>query len=324
MKSLVMDALDRQLLHALQIDGRAPFSRIATVLGVSDQTVARRYRRLRDLGGLRVLGVADQERLGQTSWFVRLTCTPDAAEPLAAALARREDTSWVGLASGGTEVICTMRARDRQERDTLLLDKLQRTPRVVSVSAHLLLHSFYGGPLGWFTKSDALDPAQSAALAPPPVEPAGSCVTLEPTDEALLAVLGRDGRATLADLQAATHLSETAVKRRLEALRRAGVVYIDVQFDLTILGFDLHALLWLTVEPAALSAAGTALAGHREVVFASAVTGRSNLFAVAFFRETGDLYRYLSERIGVLEGVQHVETAPVLRQIKQLAHDFPR
>ena len=42
-----LDALDLKLLHALQIDGRAPFSRIAEVLGVSDQTVARRFRRLR-------------------------------------------------------------------------------------------------------------------------------------------------------------------------------------------------------------------------------------------------------------------------------------
>src|SRR3954447_5816865 len=39
------DELDRRLVHALQIDGRAPFSAIADVLGVSDRTVARRYAR---------------------------------------------------------------------------------------------------------------------------------------------------------------------------------------------------------------------------------------------------------------------------------------
>ncbi|WP_280393334.1 AsnC family protein [Nocardia wallacei] len=32
-------------MHALQVDGRAPFSRIADVLGVSDRTVARRSAR---------------------------------------------------------------------------------------------------------------------------------------------------------------------------------------------------------------------------------------------------------------------------------------
>ncbi len=324
MKTISLDPLDHQLLQALQIDGRAPFSRIATVLGVSDQTVARRYRRLRSEAGLRVLGIADEERLGRTRWFVRLACTPDAAEPLAAALARREDTSWVGLASGGTEVICTVRARDDAERDALLFDKLQRTPRVVSVSAHLMLHDFYGGRQGWFTKSGALDPDQVALLSPPPPRRGAGPVTLEPVDEALLAVLREDGRATLAELQAATHLSETAVRRRLENLRGSGALYIDMQFDLSRAGYGLHVLLWLTVAPAALSAVGTALGEHRNVVFASAVTGSSSLVAVTLFRATRELYHYLNDRVGVLDGVQHVETVPVLRQIKQLTHDFPR
>ena len=40
----MLDQLDRQLVRALQLDPRAPFSLIAEVLGVSEQTVARRYR----------------------------------------------------------------------------------------------------------------------------------------------------------------------------------------------------------------------------------------------------------------------------------------
>ncbi len=324
MKTPEIDELDLKVLHALQIDGRAPFSRIAAVLGVSDQTVARRYRRLLTAAGLRVLGVADDERLGRTQWMVRLTCVPDAAEPLAAALARRDDTSWVGLASGGTEVICTMRARDRRARDSLLFDKLQRTPRVVQVSAHLVLHVFYGGPMGWFTKSAALDADQAAALTPPPVEPAEGPVVLDTADRALLTVLARDGRATLTELQAVTHQSESAVKRRLEHLRRSGVFYVDVQCDSGLVGYEARALLWLTVSPAALATVGRALAGHPEVAFAAAVTGPRNLVAVCLLRTTGDLYRYLSEKVGVLEGVHHVETAPILRQVKQLVQDVRR
>lgn len=322
MKFMVTDRLDQQLLQALQLDGRASFSGLAAVLGVSDQTVARRFRRLRAEGGMRVLGVRDEERLGQTRWFVRLRCTPDAAEPLATALARRPDTSWICLTSGGTEVMCTMRARDREERDALLFDKLQKTPRVVSVSAHSMLHYFYGGPTGWFSKFDALDPGQVAALTPPPPDPGGRPVVLDPVDELMLEVLGRDGRATLAELQAATHQSEPVMRRRLERLRSTGALYLDVQFDASHLGYD-TTILWLTVAPAALATVGEALAGHREVAFASAVTGPSNIVAVALFREARGLYTYLSRRIGVLDGVQQVETAPVLRRIKQLSYLGP-
>jgi DNA-binding Lrp family transcriptional regulator len=66
---LVLDELDRSIVHGLHIDGRAPFSRLESVLGVSDQTVARRYRRLRSAGALRVIGLLNARRLGWVEWF---------------------------------------------------------------------------------------------------------------------------------------------------------------------------------------------------------------------------------------------------------------
>ncbi|MFE9683805.1 Lrp/AsnC family transcriptional regulator [Streptomyces sp. NPDC006285] len=316
-----LDPLDLKLLQALQVDGRAPFSRLAEVLGVSDQTVARRYRRLRTTAGLRVLGMTDGSRLGRQSWIVRLRCTPDAAEQLADALARRPDTSYIDLISGGTEVMCAMKPRSGQERDELLFDRLPRTPRVISVSAHCLLHSYYGGPLGWLNKLRALDAEEEAALTPPPVEAAGDPVVLDADDEALLAVLRRDGRTPLTELGTSTGQTESAVRRRLDRLRSLGVLYFDVQHDHAPLGRAADAMLWLTVAPSALADVGRALAGHPEVGFASAVTGQANIVAAVLCRDTGALYRYLSERIGVLDGVQAVETVLTLRQVKQLTYE---
>lgn len=324
MDSPTLDPLDLKLLQALQIDGRAPFSRIGEVLGVSDQTVARRFRRLRTVAGLRVLGNVDEARLGRTSWMVRLSCTPDAAERLAEALARRPDTSYIDLIAGGTEVLCAMKPRSERERDELLFDRLPRTPRVSSVSAHCLLHKFYGGQLGWLGKIRALDAAQEAALRPPPVEASAGPVTPDPDDEALLALLRRDGRTTFSELQSATGQSETAVKRRVERLRTAGVLYFDVQYDMDLVGPGVTAMLWLTVAPAALAAVGQALADHPEVRFAAATTGQANLVASVLASDTEGLYRYLSERIGALEGVRAVETSLTLRQIKYLTYEPTR
>ena len=60
MKSSHLDAVDRQLLHALTVAPRAPFRLLAEVIGVSDQTIARRYRRLAETAGLRVYGLIDR------------------------------------------------------------------------------------------------------------------------------------------------------------------------------------------------------------------------------------------------------------------------
>ncbi|MET8213145.1 AsnC family transcriptional regulator, partial [Streptomyces sp. NPDC005373] len=218
----MLDALDLQLLQALQLDGRSPFSRIAAVLGVSDQTVARRFRRLRGSVGLRVIGVTDDALLGRSSWLVRLRCAPDGAEQLAGALARRPDTSYVGLLSGGTEVLCSIKPRGGQE-DEPLLARLQRTPLVTSATAQCVLHPFYGGPVGWLNKINALDADQEAALRAPSAEPAAPPPVLDHVDETLLALLRRDGRVALTELQTATGQSESVVKRRLDRLRSSGV-----------------------------------------------------------------------------------------------------
>ncbi|MGW0553951.1 Lrp/AsnC family transcriptional regulator [Streptomyces sp. NPDC002926] len=326
MESPLPDTLDLQLLHALDTDGRASFSRIAGVLGVSDQTVARRFRRLRAEFGARVVAVRDVERLGQERWMLRLRCTPDAADSIARALARRPDTAWIGVTSGGTEVVGMTRMRTRGEHDELLLGKLPRTPSIVEIRAHQLLHGFYGGPSGWLGKRRALTPEQVDALRPvfdeAPAADSGTRITAD--DEPLVAALEGDGRASFAELRQATGRSESAVRRRLGQLLRSGALFIDVQFDSGAFGFGTRALLWITAAPSAMDAVGRALATHPEVAFAAATAGHCNLVAVIVCRDTASVYRYLNEDLGRLEGVQHVECAPVLRTVKQLRYEERR
>ncbi len=107
--SVTLDTLDRCLLHALQIDGRVPFSRIAAVLDVSDRTVARRFGRLRATGALRVSAVPHHHLAVDTQWLVRLRVRPRSATAVARALAGRHDTAWVTELSGGTEIVCLFR-----------------------------------------------------------------------------------------------------------------------------------------------------------------------------------------------------------------------
>ncbi|OON81772.1 Lrp/AsnC family transcriptional regulator [Streptomyces tsukubensis] len=317
------DTLDLRLMHALEVDARAPFSRFAEVLGVSDQTVARRYRRLRTGAGVKVVGVVDRPRLGEDSWILRLRCTPDAAGPIARSLARRSDTSWIGLTSGGTEVVCTTRSSTTEARDELLLGKLPRTPSIVEIQAHQYLHRFYGGPSGWLGKSGALTEDEVARLRPEPGAYEAPVRPL-PEDEPLLAALRADGRASVAELQQRTGASESAVRRRLDQLVGSGTVYLDVQYDGPSFGFGVSALLWITAAPSALDSVGRALAGHREIAHAAAVAGPCNLTAVLVCADSHEVYRYLSETLGRLEGVQHVECAPTLRQVKQLTYEEPR
>jgi DNA-binding Lrp family transcriptional regulator len=322
----MLDDVDRQLVHMLTIEPRVSFRTIAEVTGISDQTAARRYRRLADSAGLRVLGVPDGSRLGWVDWFVRLQTTPGGADAIAAALARRPDTQWVQLASGGTEIICVVQARTPEQRDALFLRGLPGSRRVVQISAHSILHNYT--PLAWQGIRAALSPGQLALLARgddtvvPPKPPAhGGAgrppIPLCPEDEPLLAELARDGRAGHAALAAAIGWHESTVRRRIDELRRAGLLHFEVDLDSRALGMNVYVTLWLSVEPARLDEAGRALARHPEVPFAAATTGPANLVCTALFRDTDQLYEYLTGPLAGLPGVRSVETAPIIRTLKR-------
>jgi DNA-binding Lrp family transcriptional regulator len=312
----MLDAVDRQIIHILAFEPRASFRAVADVTGISDQTAARRYRRLSESAGLRVLGVPDGSRLGWTDWFIRLQTTPGGADAIAEALARRPDTRWVHLASGGTEIICTLQARTAEQRDALFLHGLPGSRRVVQISAHQILHNFAPGP--WRELTRALSPAQLAKLTPPPPPPApGPAAPLDQEDEPLLAELARDGRASNAALAAAIHWHESTVRRRIDEFRRAGLLYFEVDIDNRVLGMNVHAMLWLSVEPARLDEAGRSLAAHPEIPFAAATTGPTNLIASSVFRDTQHLYEYLTGELAALPGVTSVQTAPIIRTLKR-------
>jgi DNA-binding Lrp family transcriptional regulator len=317
MRSDGFDLLDRQLVHALQLDPRAPFSRVAAVLGVSDQTVARRYSRLRTEGLIRVLGLPDPAVLGEDRWLIRVQCTPDSSPTVAQALARRDDTSWVCLNSGGTEISCVVRNLTEQEDHTLLLRTLPHTPSVVAVTALCVMHTFFGGASSLVTKWDSLAPEQVRQLEPPPLSVVPDRpVRLDDGDRRMLGVLAQDGRAGLGELAAATGWSQSTVRRRMAELYDCGALYFDLEFDRRIFDLEARALLWLSVAPAELAATGAALAEHPEVAYAGATTGPTNLHAVVFAADMAALYTYLTTRIASLTAIRQVETSPILRQIK--------
>jgi DNA-binding Lrp family transcriptional regulator len=319
-----VDDLDRQLVQCLVADGRASFSAIAEVLRVSDQTVARRYRRLRSAGLLRVVGLSYPGPNGYANWFFRLRCVPGSGDSIATALARRQDTRWVQLLSGDTEVLCSLRT-DGTHAPESLLTRLPRSGRIVDVTVYSRLHMFTGGGPDWLGFMNVLPAEQVAPLRLAAgargagARGAGAPASSEPSDldTALLAALALDGRTPYADLAAAAGWSETRVRRRMDQLREARALYYDVEVDLPAFGFRAMAWLWLSVPPSHLAEAGAALAKFPEVGYLTATTGPANLAACVICRDEESLYEFLTAKVGALPRVERVETAPVIRTIKQ-------
>jgi DNA-binding Lrp family transcriptional regulator len=94
----------------------------------------------------------------------------------------------------------------------------------------------------------------------------------------------------------------------------------SLRVDPRLFGVGPRTLLWLSVTPAHLEEAGAALARHPEIAFAAATTGPTNLYATVVCANQRELYRYLTTRVATLPAITHIETAPVIRTVKQAAN----
>ncbi|MGW1990867.1 AsnC family transcriptional regulator [Embleya sp. NPDC001921] len=330
MESVTFDDLDRRLIHALQLDGRASYSRIAAVLGVPDRTIARRYLRLRSRLIVRVVGNIDSRRIGMLDWFVRVRCLPATAAALARTLSQREDTSWIAPLVGGTEITCMVRtptgedeAHPSYEARPSFFDQLGRTSGVRDVRASCVLRPIVGVG-GWKGRMQALDASEQTRLrpaapleAPEAVDAARGSIVWNDGDERLARALAEDGRAPLSHLRSATGWSESTVRQRIARLRDAGVLAFEVEVHPGFFGRSVEAIVWLEVAPGELMAVTEALSRHDLVAFAAVTTGRATVVAILECRDTDALYEYLATDLAEVAGIGRIEISITQRRTKR-------
>lgn len=313
-----MEAPDGHLLHALQIAPRAPFRRIADVVGASEHAVARRYRALRRDGVLRVIGVVNPRIHGECQWIVRVHAKPDNLPRLAEALVRWPEVTHANVLSGGTELICVVRAPIGDTGDGLL-HRLPRTSAVLDVRVDLVLNEF--GPAAgahWNGHGNALNARQIAALQPAAGSRRERPAAPSADDQLLFDALADDGRMSDSALATLTGWSPARVKRRLAALQDADTLTFDVDVLPERLGFALNATIWISIPPRHLEAAAERLVGHDEVASVIAVSGTANLMVVVICRDVEHFYRYLSQRLATVDHIQAYDVSIRSTRLKQV------
>ena len=105
-----LDDTDRQLVVALQADGRSSYAKLAEQVGMSQAAVRTRVQRLLETGVVKVVAVADPFAFGfDVTALVGITYTGDLAE-LGRILSRLEQVHFIVLTAGRydclVEVVC--------------------------------------------------------------------------------------------------------------------------------------------------------------------------------------------------------------------------
>lgn len=142
---------------------------------------------------------------------------------------------------------------------------------------------------------------------------------VDDTDRRVIDALLDDGRATPRELSSATGVSVPVVERRLEDLEERGVVDgYEPRLDYDALGYDVTAVLRVTVDRGVGGDVAGRLADDDQLVSVYEVTGAYDVLAIGRFADVTAMH----ERVGALtatEGVRDVTTDVVRETVTEHA-----
>ncbi|MGJ3401939.1 Lrp/AsnC family transcriptional regulator [Glutamicibacter sp. Je.9.36] len=284
----ILSDLERQIIVALQVDGRATWRKIARVIGEPERTVARYGSALLEQRKVKIAAIA--HRAGAV--IASVSCAPGTIPVASQALSARTDTSFTYMVTGESDVVSELHY-DGGLQDILTL-QLPATPGLSNIQIYPIL-KYFKTIRAW--RGGKLSPAQEAALAP---SAGGELTTWNPvgelgdSDHLIIDVLRKDGRASIETISRQVRLSETSVSRRLDWLLRGEHITIRALVDPALMGFKVEALLWVQVSPAHVDALGTLLTGLPQVRYVAAVAGDAQLLVDVTVPTQRDLYEFIA------------------------------
>ena len=137
-----LDDCDKAIVELLQEDGRMSYTRIASVVGLSEAAVRSRVQRLVEGNVVQIVGVTDPLRLGFRRQAMIGVKTEGDIEAIADALAAIPEVDYVVFVSGSYDLIFEIVCENDEHLLTILNDKIRSVPgiRTTETYTYLRLH----------------------------------------------------------------------------------------------------------------------------------------------------------------------------------------
>lgn len=137
-----IDDTDKAIVEALQEDGRLPYTKLATEVGLSEAAVRQRVQRLIESGVVQIVGVTDPMMLGfRRMAMIGLKVEGD-LRVTADAISEIPEVSYVVVVSGSFDLMMEVVCEDDDHLLSLLNDRVRVIPGVRSTESFTYLKLF--------------------------------------------------------------------------------------------------------------------------------------------------------------------------------------
>lgn len=125
-----LDNVDKAIISALQLDGRAPYSKLGPAVGLSQAAVRQRVQRLIESGVMQVVAVTDPATLGfAVQAMVAITVAGDVRD-VAAEVESLDEVEYVVITAGRFDLLVEVVCTDTHHLLDLVNDRIRAIPHV--------------------------------------------------------------------------------------------------------------------------------------------------------------------------------------------------
>jgi Lrp/AsnC family transcriptional regulator for asnA, asnC and gidA len=139
---------------------------------------------------------------------------------------------------------------------------------------------------------------------------------LDGVDRRIVAILQENGRTSNREIGRKLEVSEATVRNRISRLISEGLINIVAVPTPRAVGLTLSAIIGVSLSLPRIDDVVAELVTKPEVRYAGMSTGRYEVILEAFFTDHEHLLEFVTKDLGILDGVNRVETSIILRVAK--------
>ena len=320
--AFTVDELDLRIVHALQINPRAPWSLVASAAGADRTTVLRRWRRMEEAGAAWIC-CYPMLTPGHALAVVEVSCVHGRALQVAAQVAADPHAVTVNVCTGNCDLGVEVFTRDQRDQSRYVLERLAAVDGIRETRTHHAA-AYYAEASRW--RLGLLNAAAERRLAVATgrlegvdLAAAGQGTAITDAHREVAALLADDPRMPEATLAERLGVSRATAHRRLAGLL-AAQPFMRCELAQSLTPWPVTAMFFLRCPADKVDVTAQALTRLREVRAVIATVGPHNLCFTVWVPSVSHVYRLESQLAARMPHVQVPDRAITIRPVKLMGH----
>ncbi len=135
-----IDEIDQRIIEALQQDGRRPFTRLASDLGISEASVRQRVANLMNSQVMQIVAITNPLKMGYSlAGMIGIRVTGERMLEVAQEISAFDEVIYLIICAGSFDLLAEVVCRDNDHLLSFLANKLYKVPGVQQTETYMYL-----------------------------------------------------------------------------------------------------------------------------------------------------------------------------------------